>query len=62
MDKFAQNKMKKIRPIKYWLINHLYELLRKSVGGFEDEIISLRQNTPKQTVYTRGKNLSKSKT
>ena len=66
MDKFSQIIMKKVRPIKsIWsdrLINHIHELLRKSVGGFEDKIISPRQNTPKQTVHGRGNNLSKPKT
>ena len=67
MDNFEQKEMKKIRPIKNtwydWLINYIPELVRKSVGGFKDKIISLfKTNTPKQTVYGRGKKLSKPKT
>ena len=67
MDKFEQKEMKKIRPIKKtWydcLINYISDIIRKSVGGFKDQIISLfRTNTPKQTLYKRGKKLSKPKT
>ena len=37
--------------------------MRKGVGGFKDKIVSLFiTDTPKQTVYGRGKKLSKSKT
>ena len=66
VDKF-ENKMKEIRPIKNtwydWLINYILEPIRKSVGGFKDKVISLfKTNTPKQTVYERGKKLSKPKT
>ena len=58
--------MKKIRPIKNtwynWLINYIPEPIRKSIGGFKERIISLfKINTPKQTVYGRGKKLSKPK-
>ena len=64
MDKFEQQEMKKIRPIKNtwnnWLIDYILEPARKSSCGFKDKIASLlRTNTPKQTVYGRGKKLSK---
>ena len=37
--------------------------MRKSAGGFKDKIIILfKTNTAKQTVYRRGKKLSKPKT
>ena len=50
MDKFEQ---KEIKNNWYdWLINYIPEPVRKSVGGFKDEILSLF-NTPKQTVYGR---------
>ena len=67
MDKFEQKEMKKIRPIKNtwydWLINYIPEPIRKSVGGFKDKMVSLfKTNTLKQTVYGRGKKLSKPKT
>ena len=67
MDTFEQKEMNKIRPIKDtwydWLINYISELIRKSASGFNDEGISLfKTNTPKQTVFRRGKKLSKSKT
>ena len=64
MDKFEQQEMKKIRPIKNtwnnWLIDYILEPTRKSSCGFKDKIASLlRTNTPKQTEYGRGKKLSK---
>ena len=67
MDKFEEKKMKKIRPIKNtwydWLINYTPEPLTKISGGFKDEVVSLfTTNMPKQTVYSRGKKLSKPKT
>ena len=67
MDKFEQKEMKKMRPIKSnwydWLINSIPKLIRKSVDGFKDKVISLfKTNTPKQIVFGRGKKLSKSKT
>ena len=67
MDKFLQKEMKKIRPTNntwyYQLINYIRESIRKSVGGFKDKVISLfKTSTPKQTVYERGKKLSKPKT
>ena len=66
MDKFEQKEMKKIRPITNtwydWLINFIPESIRKSAGDFKDKAISLfKTNTPKQTVYGRGKKLSKPK-
>ena len=50
--------MKKRRPIKNtwfdWLVNFVPVPIRKSVGGFEDNIVSLfKTNTPKQTVWER---------
>ena len=56
--------MKKIGPIKNnwydWLINYIPEPIRKRSGGFKDQIVSLsKTNTPKQTVYGKGKKLSK---
>ena len=67
MNKFEQKEMKKIRPIKNtccgWLINYIPESVRKSVGGFKGKIESLfKTNTPKQTMYGRGKKLTKPKT
>ena len=66
MDRFEKIEMKKIRPIKNtWydrLINYILKPIRKSVGGFKDKIVSLfKTNTPKQTVYGKGKKLSKPK-
>ena len=56
--------MKKIKPFKNtwydWLINYIPEPIRKSVGDFKDKIVSLfKTNTPEQTVYGRGKKVSK---
>ena len=67
MDNFEQKEMKKIRPIKNtwydWLINYIPEPIIKSASGFKGKIVSLfKRNTPKQTVYGRGKKLSKPKT
>ena len=45
------------------LINYIPEPIRKSAGSFKDKIVSfLKTNTPKQTMYGRGKKLSKAKT
>ena len=49
------------------MINHIPELIRKTVCGFYDKELSLfKTNTPKdydkQTVYGRGKRPSKPKT
>ena len=46
IDKFEQKEIKKIRPIKKntwhdWLINYIPESIRKSVGVFNDKIVSL---------------------
>ena len=45
IDKFEQKEIKKIRPIKNtWhdsLINYIPESIRKSVGVFNDKIVSL---------------------
>ena len=59
-------KTKKIGPMKNtwygWLINYIPEPIRKSVGGFKDKIVSLfKKNTTKQTVYGRGKKVTKAK-
>ena len=59
-----KKEIKKIGPIKNnwydWLINYIPEPIRKRLGGFKDQIVSLsKTNTPKQTVYGRGKKLSK---
>ena len=67
VDKFEQKEMKKIRSIKNtwygWLINYIPEAIRKSVGGFNDKIVSLfKTNRPKQAVCGRGKKLNKTKT
>ena len=56
--------MKKIRPNKNncydWLINDIPEPIRKSVTVLKDKFISLfKTNTPKETVYERGKKISK---
>ena len=50
-----KKKKKKTRPIK---INYNPDLIRQSVGGFKDKIVSpFRPNTSKQVVYGKGKNL-----
>ena len=66
MGKCKLNEMKRIRPTKNtlydWLINFIPEAIRKSVGGFKDKTASLfKTNTPKKTVYRRGKKLKKQK-
>ena len=58
--------MKKIRPIKSschdWLITYISDSI-KSAAGFKEKVTSLfKTNTPKQTVYGKGKKLSKLKT
>ena len=67
MDKFEQKEMTKITPFKNtwydWLIDYIPEPIRKSIGGFKDKVIRLfKTNTRKQTVYGRGKKISKPKT
>ena len=66
MDKLEQKEMKKIRQIKNtcydMLINYIPVPKTKSLGGFKDKIVSLfKKNTPKQTVYGRGKTNQKHK-
>ena len=66
MDKFQQKEMKKITPIKNtWydqLMNYLSKPITKIVGGFKDKITGLfKTNSPKHTVYGRGKKLRKPK-
>ena len=66
MDRFERKGMKKIRPIKNtwydWLINYIPKPIRKVVGGFMDNTVSLsKSKTSKQAVYGRGKKLSKPK-
>ena len=45
MDRFEKKEMKKTRPIKNpwydWLTNYIPQLIRKSVRGFKDKIVSL---------------------
>ena len=44
------------------VINYTPEPIGRCVGGFKDKVISiLKTNTPKQTTYGRGKELSKPK-
>ena len=67
MDKFEQNEMKKIRPIKHTsydcIINYIPEPIRKSIVSLKDKILSFfKTNTPKQTMDVKGKKLSKPKT
>ena len=67
MDRFGNKEIKKIIPIKNtwydWLINYIPELVRKIVGGFKDKSVNFfKTNTPKQTIYGRGKKLRKAKT
>ena len=59
--------MKKKRPVKDtwqdWLINYTPEPTRKSESDFKDQVVSIfKTNIPKQTMYGRGKKLSKPKT
>ena len=62
-----KKEIKKLRPIKKtwydYLINYFPEAIRRSVGSFKNKILILfKTNTPKQTMYGRGKKLRKSKT
>ena len=45
MDRFEQKELKKIRPIKNtwydWLINYVPEPIRRSVGGFKNNLLEL---------------------
>ena len=66
VNKFEEKEMKNLGPIKNtwcnWLINYISKVTRKITGGFKDEVVSLfNTNTPKQTMYRRGKKLSKAK-
>ena len=59
-----KKEMKKIRPaenILYdWLTNYIPKPIKKGVGGFKDKTVSLfKTNTTKETVYGKGKTLSK---
>ena len=61
-----EKEIKKIRPVKKtwydWLINYIPKPIRKSVGGFKDKIANIfKTNKPKQTIYWRGKKLTKSR-
>ena len=61
---FKKKELKKltsIRKIWYnWWINYTTKPLIKSVSVLKDKVMSLyKTNTPKQTVYGRGKKLSK---
>ena len=56
--------MKKTRSVRNtcygWLNNYIPEPIRKTVSDSKDKIMSLyKTNVPKQTVYMRGKKLSK---
>ena len=61
--------MKKKKSIKSnwynWLINYIPKPIRKTVGRFQDKVVSLfktnTQNYSKQTVYWLGKKLNKLK-
>ena len=64
MDKFEQKEMKKIRSIKStWyelLIDYVPELIRINANGFKDKTVGrFKTKTPKQTVYGRGKKVTK---
>ena len=65
MENFEEKEMKKVPPFKNnwydWLVNCISEPVRKSLGFIIDEFISLfKTNSPKKTVYGRGKKLNKS--
>ena len=62
VNKFEEKEMKNIGPINSWLINYMSKVTRKITDGFKDEVVSLfNTNTHKQTIYRRGKKLSKPK-
>ena len=66
-NKFEEKEMKEIRPVKNtwhdWLINYIPETITKAAGRFKYKIVRLfNTNTPKQTVYERGKKPRKPKT
>ena len=61
---FKKKELKKLTSIKKiwynWWINYTTKPLIKSVSVLKDKVMSLyKTNTPKQTVYGRGKKLSK---
>ena len=64
MDRFEEEEMKKIRPIKKtwygWLFDCIPKPARKSASVLKDIFISIfKTNTAKQTVYGRGQKLHK---
>ena len=65
-DRFEQKEIKEKKPIKstwyYWLIDYIFEPLRKTVGGFRDNVVmtDTREIYSKQTAG-REKKLSKFK-
>ena len=64
MDRFEEEEIKKIRPIKKtwygWLFDCIPKPARKSAIVLKDIFISIfKTNTPKQTVYGRGQKLHK---
>ena len=65
MDWFLKKKeLKKLTSIKNiwydWWINYTTKPLIKNVSVLKDKVMSLyKTNTPKQTVYGRGKKLNK---
>ena len=66
IDKFEQEEMKKLMPIKStsydWLVNYIPESIIKILGSSKDKIASFfNTNTAKQIVYGRGKKLCKPK-
>ena len=66
MDMFEKKRNEENKIFKNtqydWLIDYIPEPIRKSVGGFKNKIGSFtKTNTPKQTIYGRGKKLSKPK-
>ena len=62
MYKLEQKEMRRKSPVKNscydWLINLIPEPIRKTVGGFEDKVVSLfKRSTLK--IYIRKKNKTK---
>ena len=57
-DRFEQKEMKKKKKrIKstwyYWLIEYISEPLRKTVGGFRDNVVSLFMTNTRETYNTQ---------
>ena len=54
-DRFEQKEMKKKKPIKstwyYWLIEYISKPLRKTVGGFRDNVSIFMTNT--REIYSK---------